>query len=223
LRAPLPRRPSPTRGTPHRAGAAAAGVAALVLAGLGGAGSTQAHGAAYPAASRYVTAVGGTAPTKAASTTRGRTESVWRTSSTEGTGSGCSSYDTKPSRQTDTGWYTSASALNDVASGNNGTCGTSYLCTAATGHDGPTGWGTPEGVTAFTGRPPECVRVPGDVGFPGTRPANGPRQPAAARSASRNGASTPRGPGDPGNTGATHRQNPSVGAAPVRIRPARET
>ncbi len=49
--------------------------------------------------------------------------------------------------------YTKAgtSALNDVTSGNNGTCTTSYLCTATTGYDGPTGWGTPEGVTAFTG------------------------------------------------------------------------
>ncbi|WP_406837881.1 hypothetical protein ACICHK_19180 [Streptomyces sp. AHU1] len=82
---------------------------------------------------------------------------------------------------------------------------------------------TPEGVTALADRPPQCVRVPGDVGFPGTRPADGPRRPAAARSASRSGASTPRGPGDPGNTGATHRQNPFVGTASVRIRPARET
>ncbi|MFH8393489.1 hypothetical protein [Streptomyces sp. NPDC018036] len=39
----------------------------------------------------------------------------------------------------------------DVTSGNNGSCSTSYLCTATTGYDGPTGWGTPEGVTAFTG------------------------------------------------------------------------
>jgi subtilase family serine protease len=186
------------------------GVAITVSAGDSG------YGAEYPAASQYVTSVGGTALTKAASTTRGWTESVWKTSSTEGTGSGCSSYDTKPSWQTDTGcskrtisdvaavadpatgvavydsygitagWYTfggtsasapviagvyalggtpssgsypakfpyaaaGTSALNDVTSGNNGTCTTSYLCTATTGYDGPTGWGTPEGVTAFTG------------------------------------------------------------------------
>ncbi|WP_339130266.1 S53 family peptidase [Streptomyces sp. f51] len=176
----------------------------------------EGYGAEYPAASQYVTSVGGTALTKATSTSRGWTESVWKTSSTEGTGSGCSSYDTKPSWQTDTGcskrtisdvsavadpatgvavydsygitagWYTfggtsasspiiagvyalggtpssgsypakfpytaaGTSALNDVTSGNNGSCSTSYLCTATTGYDGPTGWGTPEGVTAFTG------------------------------------------------------------------------
>jgi hypothetical protein len=38
-----------------------------------------------------------------------------------------------------------------VTSGSNGSCGSSYLCTAKSGYDGPTGWGTPEGVAAFTG------------------------------------------------------------------------
>lgn len=36
-----------------------------------------------------------------------------------------------------------------MTSGNNGSCSTSYFCTATTGYDGPTGWGTPNGVTAF--------------------------------------------------------------------------
>ncbi|WP_369234843.1 peptidase S8 [Streptomyces sp. R21] len=186
------------------------GVAITVSAGDSG------YGAEYPAASQYVTAVGGTALSKATSTTRGWSETVWKTSSSEGTGSGCSSYDTKPSWQTDTGctkrtiadvsavadpatgvsvydsygvtagWYTfggtsasspiiagvyalagtpssssypakfpytaaGTSALNDVTSGNNGSCSSSYLCTAKSGYDGPTGWGTPEGTTAFTG------------------------------------------------------------------------
>ncbi|TWV53404.1 peptidase S8 [Streptomyces misionensis] len=185
------------------------GVAITVSAGDSG------YGAEYPAASQYVTSVGGTALTKS-STTRGWSETVWNTSSTEGTGSGCSAYDAKPSWQTDTGcakrtiadvsavadpatgvsvydsygvtagWYTfggtSASspiiasvyalagtpssgsypakfpyakagttALNDVTSGSNGSCTTSYLCTARSGYDGPTGWGTPAGVSAFTG------------------------------------------------------------------------
>jgi subtilase family serine protease len=186
------------------------GVAITVSAGDSG------YGAEYPAASKYVTAVGGTALSKATSTTRGWSETVWKTSSTEGTGSGCSSYDAKPTWQTDTGctkrtisdvsavadpatgvsvydsygitagWYTfggtsasapiiagvyalagtpssssypasfpyakaGTSALNDVTSGNNGSCSSSYLCTAKSGYDGPTGWGTPEGTTAFTG------------------------------------------------------------------------
>jgi hypothetical protein len=172
----------------------------------------EAYGAEYPAASQYVTAVGGTS-LSTASNSRGWTESVWKTSSTEGTGSGCSAYDAKPSWQKDTGcskrtiadvsavadpatgvavydsyngeggWNvyggTSASSpiiasvyalagtpaagttpasypyahtanLNDVTSGNNGSCSPSYLCTAGAGYDGPTGLGTPNGTAAFT-------------------------------------------------------------------------
>ncbi|MFF4574241.1 peptidase S8 [Streptomyces sp. NPDC001410] len=186
------------------------GVAITVSAG------DEAYGAEYPAGSKYVTAVGGTA-LKTSSNSRGWTESVWKTSSTEGTGSGCSAYDAKPTWQTDTGctkrviadvsavadpatgvsvydtygsdgtgWNTyggtsasapiiagvyalagtpgssdypasypyaaaGTSALNDVTSGNNGTCATSYFCTAKSGYDGPTGWGTPQGTDAFTG------------------------------------------------------------------------
>ncbi|MEU3887634.1 S53 family peptidase [Streptomyces sp. NPDC029041] len=184
------------------------GVAITVSAGDAG------YGAQYPAASRYVTSVGGTSLSTSA-TTRGWTESVWRTSSTEGTGSGCSAYDTKPAWQTDTGctrrmiadvsavadpatgvsvydtygadgqgWatyggtsasapiiasvyalagtpstgsypaefpYANTTALNDVTSGSNGSCTTSYFCTARTGYDGPTGLGTPQGLAAFTG------------------------------------------------------------------------
>jgi hypothetical protein len=37
-----------------------------------------------------------------------------------------------------------------VTSGSNGSCSTSYFCTARTGYDGPTGWGTPNGTAAFT-------------------------------------------------------------------------
>ncbi|GAB2731017.1 putative Ig domain-containing protein [Kitasatospora kifunensis] len=181
------------------------GVAITVSAGDGG------YGAEYPASSQYVTAVGGTSLTKDSSA-RGWSESVWNTSSTEGTGSGCSAYDPKPSWQTDsgcsnrtvadvsavadpatgvavyqtyggTGWavyggtsasspiiasvyalagtpaantdpasypYAHTSALNDVTSGNNGTCSPTYLCTAGPGYDGPTGWGTPNGTAAFS-------------------------------------------------------------------------
>ncbi|MEU0033817.1 putative Ig domain-containing protein [Streptomyces sp. NPDC006333] len=171
----------------------------------------EAYGAEYPATSQYVTAVGGTA-LSTSSGSRGWTESVWKTSSTEGTGSGCSAYDAKPSWQTDTGcsrrmesdvsavadpatgvavydtyggsgWavyggtsasapiiagvyalagtpgsadypakypYAHTSSLYDVTSGNNGSCSPSYFCTATTGYDGPTGWGTPNGTAAFT-------------------------------------------------------------------------
>jgi subtilase family serine protease len=173
------------------------------------------YGVEYPAASPYVTAVGGTS-LSTADNSRGWTESVWNTSSTEGTGSGCSAYESQPSWQSalnlpagcdnrvvadvsavadpntgvaiyDTandngGWnvyggtsaaspiiaatyalagtpgstdnpsqypYNDPSALNDVTSGSTSTCTPSYLCTAETGYDGPTGLGTPNGTAAF--------------------------------------------------------------------------
>ncbi|HEY4376285.1 MAG TPA: hypothetical protein VGM93_03970, partial [Acidimicrobiales bacterium] len=45
--------------------------------------------------------------------------------------------------------YGNPGALFDVVSGSNGSCGGSYLCTAAAGYDGPTGLGTPNGTAAF--------------------------------------------------------------------------
>lgn len=55
------------------------------------------YGVEYPAASQYVTAVGGTTLTTA-NNSRGWTETVW-----SGTGSGCSAYESKPGWQHDTG------------------------------------------------------------------------------------------------------------------------
>src|SRR4051794_3298470 len=172
------------------------------------------YGVEYPAASRYVTAVGGTSLSRA-SGGRGWAESAW-----SGAGSGCSSYEAKQSWQTDTGcarrtvadvsavadpntgvavydtnctginkllgncfagWgvvggtsasapliaavyalagngasvtyasypYSHTSSLNDVTTGNNGSCSGSYLCTGKAGYDGPTGLGTPNGTGAF--------------------------------------------------------------------------
>lgn len=45
--------------------------------------------------------------------------------------------------------YGATSALFDVTSGSNGSCGGLYLCTGVVGYDGPTGLGTPKGATAF--------------------------------------------------------------------------
>jgi hypothetical protein len=53
------------------------------------------------------------------------------------------------------------SGLNDVTSGSNGTCNPSYLCTAGPGYDGPTGLGTPNGITAFNGTWGRAEEVPG--------------------------------------------------------------
>src|SRR3954447_5731640 len=184
------------------------GVAITVSSGDSG------YGVEYPAASPFVTAVGGTTLTRA-SNARGWSESAW-----SGAGSGCSTYEAKQSWQTDSGcarrtvadvsavadpnsgvnvydtncsglnkligncfsgWgvvggtsasspiiasvyalagnassvtygsfpYSHASALNDVTSGNNGTCSPAYLCTAGAGFDGPTGLGTPKGTGGF--------------------------------------------------------------------------
>ena len=169
------------------------------------------YGVIYPSTSPYVVSVGGTS-LSTASNTRGWSETVWGSSSGgEGTGSGCSSYEPKPSWQTDTGcthrtandvaadadpntgvavydttngnggWnevggtsasspmvaamyalagnpgstpaqdlYQHTSNLYDVTSGSDGSCSPTYLCTAATGYDGPTGWGTPNGIAAFS-------------------------------------------------------------------------
>ena len=170
------------------------------------------YGVIYPATSKNVVSVGGTT-LNTASNSRGWTETVWGSSSGgEGTGSGCSTNETKPAWQTDTGcsgrtdndvsadanpstglavydttngnggWnevggtsasspmiaamyalagnagstpaqdiYQHTSNLYDVTSGADGSCSPSYLCTAATGYDGPTGWGTPNGLAAFGG------------------------------------------------------------------------
>ena len=183
-------------------------------------------GVIYPATSPDVVAVGGTS-LRTASNTRGWNETVWNTSATEGTGSGCSADEAKPSWQSvvsssvcsrradsdvsavadpatgvavyqtygGSGWavyggtsaaapiiastyalagtpaasdqpgsfpYSHTANLNDVTSGNNGTCTPSLLCTAAAGWDGPTGLGTPNGVAAFTsagGTTPNTVTV----------------------------------------------------------------
>jgi subtilase family serine protease len=69
------------------------------------------YGAEYPAASPYVTSVGGTS-LKTATNARGWSETVWNNSS-GATGSGCSAYEAKPSWQLDTGC--SRRAIADVS------------------------------------------------------------------------------------------------------------
>lgn len=165
------------------------------------------NAASYPASSPYVIAVGGTQLLKAVNS-RGWNETVWYEGKRlTGTGSGCSTYEPKPSWEFDngcaqrttndvaavaacaspasiydsygvSGWATACGtsvaapivagveALSspafrnagasafwrgggrpfDVSEGQNAEgCGT-YLCAATVGYDGPTGWGTPDGV-----------------------------------------------------------------------------
>lgn len=56
-----------------------------------------------------------------------------------------------PSGNTTSSIYTNFSLSNfhDIVTGSNGSCGNTYLCTALTGYDGPTGLGTPNGLGAF--------------------------------------------------------------------------
>lgn len=93
------------------------GVAITASAGDAG------YGINYPAASQYVTAVGGTSLRADSSVTRGWTEQAWGSASSGagGTGSGCSSYNAKPSWQTDNGCtkrtVADISAVADVSTG----------------------------------------------------------------------------------------------------------
>ena len=45
--------------------------------------------------------------------------------------------------------YAHRGAFTDVVGGSNGFCGRDYLCTGVTGYDGPTGIGTPWGVSGL--------------------------------------------------------------------------
>jgi hypothetical protein len=176
----------------------------------------------YPAASSWVTAVGGTSLTRAAGP-RGWSEQAWgQADGGRGTGAGCATGTAKPSWQNDTGcagrtgndvaavaspatgvavydsydqhgWLEAggtsvssaiiaavyalagppqpgsypaaypwahaaagpgaAGGLFDVTAGAVRSCVRGYLCTAAAGFDGPTGWGTPDTAAAFAAPP----------------------------------------------------------------------
>src|SRR5580692_9802819 len=199
------------------------GVSGVVYTASAGDGAYSA-GVIYPATSPNVVSVGGTS-LSTSSNTRGWTEKVWETSSTEGTGSGCSAYEPTPSWQSsisiitaacshrvdndvaadadpntgaavyDTtngngGWnevggtsesspiiasvfalagnngnggnkaadsiYARPADLYEVTASKNGSCtppaADSVLCTAtgaANTYNGPTGWGTPDGLSGF--------------------------------------------------------------------------
>src|SRR6476620_10177790 len=59
--------------------------------------------------------------------------------------------------------YDNASSFNDVTSGSNGSCGGTYLCTAKTGYDGPTGVGTPQGGSPAQAKPTVTTQAAGSV------------------------------------------------------------
>lgn len=87
-----------------------AGVVDVASSGDGG------YGVSFPATSKYVVAAGGTSLSRNSSTARGWSETAW-----SGSGAGCSSWESKPSWQTDSGCGTrtvaDASAVADPGTG----------------------------------------------------------------------------------------------------------
>jgi hypothetical protein len=135
------------------------GVAITAPAGNSGYGTIE-----YPAASQYVTAVGGTSLTPATGPVRGYTETAWA-----GTSSGCSAYEPKPAWQTDTGCTTRT--LNDVAADADpeiGSGGVAYYDTPDTG-----GWGVGGG-TAVAAAIVAAVYALAGTPASGTYPAEYP-------------------------------------------------
>jgi hypothetical protein len=99
-------------------------------------GGDDGYGVTYPAASQYVTAVGGTTLTADSSAARGFTETAWA-----GSNSGCSAYEPKPSWQTDTGC--ADRTLNDLAADADPSTPVAYYDTPTEG-----GWGGGGGTVA---------------------------------------------------------------------------
>jgi N-acetylneuraminic acid mutarotase len=97
-------------------------------------------GVSYPAASQYVTSVGGTSLSRDSSP-RGWTESVWH-NSFGGPGSGCSVFEPKPAFQTDTGC--AMRAVSDVAAVADPETGVAVYDSFGSG----TGWGVFGGTSA---------------------------------------------------------------------------
>jgi hypothetical protein len=129
------------------------GIVITASAGDGG----YAAGTIYPATSRYVVAVGGTHLTTA-SNSRGWTETVWNTSSSEGTGSGCSRYETKPTWQTDTGC--SKRTDNDIAADADPATGVAVYDTS----NGNGGWNEVGGTSASSPMIASMYALAGNAG-----------------------------------------------------------
>lgn len=137
------------------------------------------YGTAWPAASQYVTAVGGTTLTPDSSSTRGWTEAAW-----SGTGSGCATAEAKPSWQTadDTSpagclnrTENDVAAVADPATGVAAYDSTSYSGSAARS----AGWGVAGGTSVAAAI---ITSVYALNGYPqaGTNPASYPYQSGSA-------------------------------------------
>src|SRR4051794_22403601 len=136
------------------------GVAVTVSSGDNG------YGAEYPAASRYVTATGGTS-LSTATNVRGWSETAW-----SGAGSGCSSYETKPSWQSGLPSNCSRRTIADVSSVSNPNTGVAVYDT----YGGDPGW------MVFGGTSAAAPFIGGGyaVGGGTARPAAPPDHPTTA-------------------------------------------
>lgn len=158
------------------------------------------YGVSYPAASSFVTSVGGTALARDAGTARGWTESVWD-NAFGGPGSGCSAYEPKPAFQTDA--ICAKRTVADVAAVSDPVTGVSVYQTF-----GGSGWAVYGGTSAAS---PLIAGVYASAGTPsaGTYPNSYPyAQQSALNDVTQgnNGTCTPAGlctagPGYDGPTG----------------------
>jgi len=125
------------------------------------------YGVIYPATSPYVVSVGGTS-LSTASNSRGWTETVWGSSSGgEGTGSGCSAYEPKPSWQADTGC--SKRTDNDIAADADPNTGVAVYDTS----NGNGGWNEVGGTSASS---PMIAAMYALAGNAGSNPGEDPYQ-----------------------------------------------
>ena len=120
------------------------------------------YGVSYPATSPNVVSVGGT-NLATASNSRGWTESVWNTTTgSEGTGSGCSAYETKPSWQAALSLPAGCSNRidNDVAADADPATGVAVYDTS----NGNTGWNEVGGTSASSPMVAAMFALAGNAG-----------------------------------------------------------
>jgi subtilase family serine protease len=66
--------------------------------------------------------------------------------------------------------YFSAANSHDITSGSNGSCSISIMCNAGVGYDGPTGLGTPYGISGFTNSTANISGTPTPTNTPSPTP-----------------------------------------------------
>lgn len=89
----------------------------------------------------------------------------------------------------------SLSAFHDVTAGSNGSCGT-IMCNGAAGYDGPTGLGTPFGITGFSGTVSTATPIPTGIpvltATPTPTPVSDTISPTVSITSPKDGSTFPR-------------------------------